>query len=258
MDEFTGKSLPLDTEGLQGTLDLLGASAAQLWAVVRIETSGCGYLADRRPKVLYERHVFSRLTKGKFDAKHPSLSNPSPGGYGDGGAAQYKRLSDAIALDRKAALESCSWGIGQVMGFNAQKAGFASLDQMIARMCESEVAQFHAIGQFIKAAKLDGALRSGDWKRFARGYNGDNYAINSYDTRLEAAYRYARHGGMPDLSIRAAQVYLTFLKFDPYGIDGVLGNKTRSAMNDYQAAKRLPITASLDEATLAALKADCA
>src|SRR5204863_9082982 len=32
-----------------------------------VETSGCGYLPDRRPKILFERHVFSRLTEHRYD-----------------------------------------------------------------------------------------------------------------------------------------------------------------------------------------------
>jgi hypothetical protein len=30
-----------------------------------------------------------------------------------------------MALDEQAALRSASWGIGQIMGFNAKEAGFA-------------------------------------------------------------------------------------------------------------------------------------
>ncbi|MGG7377547.1 N-acetylmuramidase domain-containing protein, partial [Escherichia coli] len=42
-----------------------------MWAVIHVESSGAGYQADRRPKILFERHVFHRLTGGRFDAAHP-------------------------------------------------------------------------------------------------------------------------------------------------------------------------------------------
>ena len=35
---------------------------------------------------------------------------------------------------------------------------------------------------------LHRSLGAQDWASFARGYNGPNYAINRYDTRLAAAY----------------------------------------------------------------------
>src|SRR5712692_6139385 len=130
-DEFTGTALPLDEEGLQQALRVIGVGAAELWAVVGVETTGCGFLPDRRPKILFERHVFSRETQRRFDASNPDLSNPRPGGYGPAGAPQYDRLGRAIDLDRDAALRSTSWGIGQVMGYNAAAAGYGDTEQMV-------------------------------------------------------------------------------------------------------------------------------
>ena len=256
MNDFTGKAMLLDSDGLQASLDLLGAGAADLWAVIGVETSGCGFLPDRRIKILFERHVFSSQTKQRFDDDFPALSNPVAGGYGAAGAHQYDRLASAIALDRKAALNSCSWGVGQVMGYHARALGFVSAERMVAAMGDSENVQLAAMARFIKLNDLDGALRTHDWARFARGYNGPNYRINNYDTRLAATYQQVRSGTIPDLVVRAAQAYLTFLGHDPHGIDGIMGRMTRAALNDYQSEKELPLTDFVDEATLAALRAD--
>src|SRR5690242_21912689 len=117
-DQFRGSALPVDASGLQSALDTLGVGAAELWSIIHVETSGCGFLADRRPKILFERHVFSARTNHVYDAKYPEISNRTPGGYGASGAFQYQRLQRAMALDRHAALISTSWGLGQVMGFN--------------------------------------------------------------------------------------------------------------------------------------------
>ncbi|NJM92326.1 MAG: N-acetylmuramidase family protein [Rhodospirillaceae bacterium] len=75
-------------------------------------------MPNRRPKILFERHIFHQRTNGKFDATHPDISHPKWGEYGKA-SAQYDRLGRAMALDRQAALESASWGLPQVMGFNA-------------------------------------------------------------------------------------------------------------------------------------------
>ena len=208
--------------------------------------------------ILFERHVFSRLTDHRYDATHPTLSNPLPGGYGNLGAAQYDRLIAATALDANAALESCSWGIGQVMGFQASALGYDNVQDMIGQMRDSEGSQLDAMARFIKTNSLDGALRVHDWARFARGYNGPNYRINNYDTRLAATYEHMARGALPDLTVRAAQTYLTFLGFDPHGIDGIMGRLTRAAMNDYQTRKGIPLTDFVDDVTVSALTNDCA
>jgi hypothetical protein len=53
---FVGASEPLSEQGLSNALDLLKVGAAEIWTVVSVETRGCGYLPDRRPLILYERH----------------------------------------------------------------------------------------------------------------------------------------------------------------------------------------------------------
>ena len=161
--EFEGKGLPIDPDGVQDAVDILGSGAAELWTVIQVETSGCGFLADRRPVILFERHVFSDKSRHRFDATHPDISNPKPGGYGAGGAAQYDRLGRAAAFDRHAALLSASWGIGQMMGYNAEAVGYPGVEQMVDEMCATENAQLLAMTRFIRANRLDGALRC--WPR---------------------------------------------------------------------------------------------
>jgi peptidoglycan hydrolase-like protein with peptidoglycan-binding domain len=72
------------------------------------------------------------------------------------------------------------------------------------------------------------------------------------DPLARAVGKYAK-GPLPDLSVRAAQVYLTFAGVDPGAIDGILGPKTRSALRNFRAARGLRQTEKPDDATLAAL-----
>ena len=125
---FEGKAKPLSAIGLEAAITRLGVDAPALWAVLTVETSGCGFLPDRRPKILFERHWFSRLTQGQFNAQAPEISNATAGSYGADGAFQYERLAKVIAMNRTAALKSTSWRLGQVMGFNAAKLGFANVN----------------------------------------------------------------------------------------------------------------------------------
>jgi hypothetical protein len=43
-----------------------------------------------------------------------------------------------MTFDEQAALESASWGLGQVMGFNAKTAGFADVHAMVDAMVAGE------------------------------------------------------------------------------------------------------------------------
>ncbi len=251
--EFAGKAAPLAVAGFSDVTDLLKVTAAEVWAVLSVETSGCGFLRDRRPAILFERHIFHRETKGLFDSQ-PDISNPQAGAYGAGGAHQYERLQRAIALDRRAALRSASWGLGQVMGFNAQIAGYEDVESMVAASADSEDKQLLAMANEIAHNGLDRPLRSHDWPSFARGYNGAGFARNQYDIRLAAAYQKYTMGLLPDLSVRAAQMYLLYLGFEPGPVDGILGRKTRSAIEEFQQTQGLPLSGEVDEAILERLR----
>ena len=254
MPEFQGTAVPLDRDGIAQATDLLGVQVAELVAVGTVETRGFGYLRDRRPLILFERHIFSRETSGRFDASNPDISNPKPGGYGASGAPQYDRLARAIALDREAALRSASWGLGQIMGFNAQVAGFADAEEMVAEMVQHENAQLLAMANFINSQpRAVLALRNHDWAGFARIYNGPSYAENKYDIKLDAAFRSFQAGTLPDLNVRTAQAYLTYLGFSPGGVDGMMGRMTRSALHDFQQSQGLPETDEVTDEALAAI-----
>jgi hypothetical protein len=253
--DFTGSGTPLTDEGVSKVVGELGAEREALWAVLAVETTGCGFSADRRPKILFERHVFSRLTGGRYDDSHPDISDPSAGGYGPSGAHQYERLQSAMALDSEAALKSCSWGLGQIMGENHASAGFATVEEMVEAFVEAEDAQLAGMGAFIAGSPLKRALQTANWPTFARLYNGLSYAENHYDEHLRAFYRQYRSSGTPNLSLRAAQVLLGYHGLDPGGIDGVLGPQTRAALISFQRASGLPQTGQPDTATLAALEA---
>ncbi len=253
--DFTGKAAPMTAEGTARFAALTHSDPASMWAVLSAETSGCGFLPDRRPKILFERHIFHALTGGAFDRSHPGISQPTAGGYGMGGANQYTRLATALTLNAPAALKSASWGIGQVMGENFVQAGFPTVDAMVAAMVESEDNQLAAMAGFIAASGLGTALSQHNWTGFARGYNGPDYAKNNYDGVLRQFYQHFARGALPDLTVRAVQVWLTYNQQDPDIIDGVLGPETHAAISDFQSKHGLAPTGLIDGALVAALSA---
>jgi N-acetylmuramidase-like protein/putative peptidoglycan binding protein len=252
--EFQAQGRPFDRDGMQRTCDLLGVSQPEVWAVLTVETKGFGFLPDRRPQILFERHIFHKLTNGRHDAGNADVSNAAAGGY-VGRADEYPRLQKAMALDRDAALQSASWGVGQVMGFNHGIAGFPSVTAMVDAMVRDENAQLLAVASFIKSTKLDSALQRQDWRAFAAGYNGADFAKNQYDTRLAKAHVEYKTI-LPNLALRSAQAALTYLSFNPGPVDGVIGQRTRAALTAYQQRAGLPQTGALDAATESRLLAE--
>jgi hypothetical protein len=247
---FIGKSRALSQAGLNLAAAATGVDPIDLWTVVSVETSGCGFLPDRRPQVLFERHYFHRLTKGRFD--DGDISDASPGGYGLSGTHQYERLNRALALDRTAALQSASWGMGQIMGENHAAAGFPDVEAMVAAMAGSEDSQVAGLGSFCKNAKMVSALKNHDWVCFAEHYNGPAYATNRYDVKLRKAFE---TGKIPDLRLRAAQLYLMFNGFNTGGVDGQAGPGTRAALGLFCRKQALPPTNEIDDQLLARLEA---
>ena len=243
--DFAGPGKPLTQKALEDAGGIVGIPAAAMWAVIHVESSGAGYLDDRRPKILFERHLFHRATGGRFDATHPDISNPRSGGYGLGGAHQYSRLAKAATLDRKAALSSTSWGLGQVLGSNFGIAGFNDVEDMVTKMVHSERLQLLGMFNFIEGINLGVHLKNRNWLNFALGYNGQNAEENGYPQKLQAAFEVFNNGSPPDILIRIAQLALTFLGHNPGGVDGLFGNNTRRALQAFQNAEGMQQTTEL-------------
>ena len=186
----------LTNEQIKGLANKHGIEYAGLKAVVEVEASGKGFIGDV-PKILYEPHIMYRLlTKKNYITirnnlmkAHPNLCYPRWGTYKYGAESiQHRRLEIASQFNRDTALESCSWGLGQVMGFHWKSLGYESLQAFINDMYESEAKQLEAMIRFIKVNGLLLALKNKDWVKFARGYNGSGYAKNKYHIKLANAY----------------------------------------------------------------------
>jgi N-acetylmuramidase-like protein/putative peptidoglycan binding protein len=261
---FYGKGQPLTRAGLSKALAILGLGpndAAYVWTVVEVETAGVtqglGFRIDRRPQILFERHVFRKYTNGRFDSEAPDVSGPA-GGYGLL-SEQYVKLEKSLALCAKAklgaepALKSASWGMGQVMGFNCGCGGFKSCARMVQAMVRSEDAQLACMVGFLRANGLAEKLVDRDWAGFARIYNGPGYWQNHYDIKLAEQYQRFASGSVPNLELRTAQVALLYLGYAPGKIDGISGPRTRAAIKNFRVAAGLPAGEELDGPTYQAL-----
>lgn len=167
-----------------------GIELAAVQAFLKVEAPRGGFLPSGRITILFERHIFYKLSGNVPVSKtRPDLSNPSPGGY-SGGEKEWERLDAAREFADEAAFLSTSWGLGQIMGFNFKAAGFKSVYDMVAAFDHSEYEQVKGMLNFIAANhKLIYALKKKNWPEVAKIYNGPSYAKNNYDTKLQEAYK---------------------------------------------------------------------
>lgn len=167
----------------------LGCKEAAVRAVAEVESAGSGFLPDGRPKILFEAHIFSRLTAHKYDRSNRRISSRKRDKtLYQGGAREHLRLAEAAALDATAAYQSASWGRFQIMGFNWKRCGFPDLQGFLFAM-RDDAGQLAAFVGFVIASGLADELQREDWVGFASVYNGPAFREYQYDTKIAAAYR---------------------------------------------------------------------
>jgi hypothetical protein len=174
---------------------LIRCDVAAIRAVDEVESNGKGFGADGRPIILFEPHVFSRLTNHRFDSTHGGVS------YAKWGAKPYKKtqaerwdqLLYAAKLDEGAAYKSASYGRFQIMGFNHASCAFPTVGEFVEAMKRSERDQLQAFCQFVLFNKLDDEIREHRWEAFAERFNGPQHAKHNYAGRMAAAH--AKHSG---------------------------------------------------------------
>lgn len=185
----------------------LGVEVSTIKAVNEVESRGRGFIHDF-PVILFERHIFWRRLKAYgedpsllVNDENKDILNTKSGGYRSS-AKEVRRLERAKLIHKKAALESASWGLFQIMGYHWKALGYPSIENFVKKMQQSEVEHLNAFVRYIKKNNLVSSLRLKrgqqrltleHFKRFAKGYNGANYKRNHYHTKMLSAYqRYSR------------------------------------------------------------------
>ena len=250
-----------------------GLEPALLLAVAELETALRPFAeveGRREPLIRFEGHYFDRRLSpaNREIARQANLASPRAGGIANPAsqAARWQLLDRAARIDRKAAYESVSWGLGQVMGAHWDWLGYASVDALAAEARSGIGGQVRLMVRFIDKSGLSRALRDRDWKAFARGYNGPAFHRNAYDERLAAAYR--RHAvatgttdkpeepaiGASGEAVRRLQVDLGRVGFQ-LAADGMFGPATERAVRTMQQRSGLAPTGIACPRTMEAIAA---
>lgn len=188
MAVFANKNAPaVSADEIAAFADGIGIPAKNLRAIAKVESGGAGYDDDGRPKILFERHYFHRLTAGKWSVT--GFSDPKPGGYNQ---PSWEKLTLAACRNPDAAFASASWGKFQIMGAHAKALGYVSAIEFAWSMVESEAGHYAALAKFITINRLTAAARAlstnpETCRAFASAYNGTGYRKFSYHEQLAGA-----------------------------------------------------------------------
>ena len=160
----------------------LGVEKEVLMAIASQESKHASFKAVKQATILFERHkMYSLLikkgnTKASVDAlskKYPSIVNEDSGGHND--MTSYEKLKIAKSIDYDCAVQSCSWGKFQVMGFNYANL-YSSPRELEKAMNMCELQQFKYFVLYLKKTNgMVDALKNKNWERIATLYNGPNW-----------------------------------------------------------------------------------
>ncbi|HWD13846.1 N-acetylmuramidase family protein [Pseudochrobactrum sp. sp1633] len=168
---------------------------AALAAIAQTESGGIVTTRIKgrdEPLIRFEGHYFDkRLSPAEqATARALKLSSPKAGAIPNpaGQAARWQMLERAARIDRVAAYESTSWGVGQVMGAHWHWLGYPSVEEMTETVRSSVTQQIELMTRFIVYGNLRDVLNKHDWRKLAHSYNGPLFAKNKYDLKLAQAY----------------------------------------------------------------------
>ena len=176
-----------------------GLKYAHVKAIFTVEAGGkSGFLAEdpKIPVTLEEGHIFYKYLKQKgkdveqIAKQYPTICYPKwTKAHYKRGLEEYNRYLLAKSVNEECAMLATSWGMGQLMGFNYKAAGYSTVKAFVEAMYISEKNQLLAMCSFIAANKgMYDALVTENWAKFAKLYNGPEYAVNKYDEKLKKAF----------------------------------------------------------------------
>lgn len=168
---------------------------AALAAIAQTESSGSVTTRINgrdEPLIRFEGHYFDKRLSADDQAKARALklSSPKAGAIRNPAtqAARWQLLQAATQINRDAAYESTSWGLGQVMGAHWYWLGYPSVIEMVETVRRSAAEQIELMCRFLVYSHLRSTLNNHEWHKLAYHYNGPLFIKNQYDQKLAQAY----------------------------------------------------------------------
>lgn len=216
-----------------------GVDWRMLAAIIEVESGGKAgtVIGGRlRPMIRFEGHYFWRRLKGeaRLQAWKERLASEKAGVVKNPRlqADRYRMFERAAQISRRAAIESTSWGVGQVMGAHWQALGYPTPYALMLRAMDGVDGQVEIMMGFLEVNNLFVKLARGDLNGFFKAYNGPAYERQGYPKMYARAW--AVWGKLPrGTLLRQAQ-------------DEVLDEALRQAQDE--ALRQAPLRQAQDEA----------
>lgn len=236
----------------------LNFEPAVLWAIVETESAGQLFAevdGKKEPLIRFEGHYFDARLKGEKRtlARKQGLANPKAGAVKNPKSQKerWELLKRAMLIDKQAALESVSWGCGQVMGTHWKVLGYKSVEDLVNECRSSTSGQVSLMLKFIQKNGLIDEMQRKDFPAFARVYNGPNYKKYQYDIKLLQNYKKYSGGKVPiarsttmlrngssGAAVREIQSLLGRAGYT-VKIDGDFGPSTTEAVKEFQKDNKI-------------------
>jgi hypothetical protein len=222
-----------------------------LLAVIEAESAGVPFWdigGQKKPPVRWEGHYFhQRLSGEKLDrAVKQGLASPKAGAVANprNYTERYALIENAKKIDEQAALESVSWGLGQVMGAHWKHLGYKSVQAMVAS-ANTVDGQIDMMVRFIvKHEKgLVALIKQHKWEDFAYYYNGPANKV-VYGKKIRDLYNKYTKGSVSKVNRDAIiQMQQMLNKVGSYNLalDGIMGDTTKAAIRDFQMRNGLKV-----------------
>lgn len=180
--------------------DLGDSNTKRIQAVAKVESGQYGgWFASGLPVILYERHLFWRLTSAANRVKS-WFANSAAGDYtmdanSNGINDSWEKLSYAACKDPLAAFQAVSIGEFQVLGRWYKQCGYDHPIEMLWAARNDEYAHYKMLRDYIlnvgnlKAAFLKISSNPEHCRDFAKGYNGSAYAKYDYHNKIAKEMR---------------------------------------------------------------------
>lgn len=165
--------------------------SAAIASFIEVETGGRGF-AENTGKILiqFEPAWYRKVT-------HYAPSGLWSVNKVDVQSKEWLAFNDAFRLNKEAAMECTSIGLGQIMGFHWKRLGYESIHAMWDDAKSGLDRQIWQICKFIATdIKLQSCLKAHDWDGVATIYNGSGfralaakYGREPYDISMKNAYQ---------------------------------------------------------------------
>jgi hypothetical protein len=277
---------PETIAGAQLAAQQYNIPVATILGIVEQESGGVVYAlvsGRQEPVVRHEGHyLYQRLKGDALDlAVKEGLAAPKAGAIPNPASQQDrwdKLITPAMLINPQAEIESCSWGVGQVMGAHWSKLGFPSAVDFLTQVRSGVSMQIDVMMRYCKEFNLIDELQRGDFVGFTRGYNGSGN-VDSYSASIKkkvAAWAVTypattKVDGIPVIDKTSAINSKTMLRMGTSGaavrelqsllvragyavkVDGDFGPATKEAVVEFQKFKGLEADGIAGPKTLACL-----